>query len=174
MSTELMNESADHKDAFLIITYEYIPDLPPDFSKITSIWLDVGECQGSEVPVPDHTTSFELDMSPWTAALNGRILSIISHLHDGGMYLDVSKNDEAVCRSVATYNDVSEHKRHMPGMDMSHISYMSPCYDPGQIQEGEQWTLKARYDLDAHEPMLDGDGEPEPVMGIALLYLIED
>lgn len=169
-----MNESADPRDAFLTITYEHIPNLPSDFSKATSIWLDVGECNGSEVPVPDDTTSFELDMSPWTATLNGRLLTTLSHLHDGGVHLDVAKNDEVVCRSVATYGDASEHKRHMPGMDMSHISYMSTCYDAGRIQEGEQWTVKAKYDLNAHEPMLDGDGEPDDVMGIAVMYVVED
>jgi hypothetical protein len=174
MTTELMNESKDPQDAFLTITYEYIPYLPSDFSRGTSVWLDVGNCKGSEVPVPEDRTSFELDMTPWMATLNGRILTIQSHLHDGGVHLDVLKGDQAVCRSVATYGDVMEHGHHMPGMDMSHISYMSACYDAGRIQKGEEWTLKAQYDLDAHEPMLDGDGKPEDVMGIAVLYVIED
>ena len=174
MTTELMNEVEDPQDAVLTITYEYIPYMPSDFSTVTSVWLDAGDCEGSEVPVPEDRTSFELAMAPWTATLNGRVLAILSHLHDGGVDLNVVKNDEAVCQSIATYGDAAEHKHHMPGMDMSHISYMSTCYNAGQIHDGEKWTVKADYDLDAHEPMLDGNGKPDDVMAIAVMFVIED
>ena len=173
MITELMNEAQDPQDAILTITYEYIPYMPPDFSTASSLWLDVGDCH-SDVPVPNYTKSFELTMQPWTSTVSGRILTAISHIHDGGVRLDVLRNGYSVCRSVATYGDPSGHKHHMLSMEMSHISYMSTCYDVGRIKEGEEWAVKAHYDFEKHEPMLDGDGKPEDVMGITIVYLVED
>jgi hypothetical protein len=174
MATELMNELKYPQDAILTITYEYIPEMPSDFSAITSIWLDVGGCKDSEVPVPEDKTSFELSMAPWTSTVNGRVVAALSHLHDGGVHLDIMRDNENVCRSVASYDTLSKHGHDLRHMDMSHISYMSGCYDVGRIQEGEEWSLKAYYDIAAHKPMLGGDGKPEGVMGIAVLYIVED
>lgn len=174
MTTELMNELKDPRDAYVTITYEYIPNRPSNFSTVTSVWLDVGECNGSEVPVPEDRTSFELQMAPWRSTLKGRILMILSHLHDGGVHLDVIKDDEPICRSTATYGNPADCERKTRGMDMSHISYISGCYDVGRTYEGEDWTVNAHYDLAAHEPMLDKDGKPDGVMGIAVVYVIAD
>jgi hypothetical protein len=165
-----MNRSPHPRDAFLVITYEYLAAPPSTFSNVTSIWLDVGDCN-SDIPVPEGAAQFELDMAPWTATRSGRVLIIFSHLHDGGVRLDVRRDDEVICRSIATYGDSSEEMRDLA---MSHISEMSTCRDPGRMREGEQWTLKAQYDLNAHEPMLNERGEPEDVMGIAVVYLILD
>lgn len=113
-------------------------------------------------------------MEPWTATVNGTVLGIGTHLHDGGSHIDILKNDEVVCRSVAAYGDVAKHIDRGRKMDMSHISHMSDCLRAGRIEEGEAWSLKAQYDLETHEPMLDGDGKPEGVMGIAIMLVIED
>lgn len=58
-------------------------------------------------------------------------------------------------------------------MDMEHISSMSSCVNLGAIKPGEQWAVQADYNLTAHAPMVEADGTPAPVMGIALFYVAE-
>lgn len=179
MMTELMNAHPSSRTAVLTITYEYIPYMPDDFETVTSIWLDIGGCKGSEMAVPTGKTSFHFSSPGWASTISGRILCVLGHLHDGGTHLDVRKDDESVCRSVPKYDDEgadlgSEHglvRKH--GMGMGHISEMSMCHDMGRIETGEEWTVRADYDIAAHPPMLDESGVPEGVMGIAVMYVVE-
>jgi hypothetical protein len=173
MATELMNGNKKAQTAVLTITYEYIPYLPEDFSIATPIWLDIGGCH-SELPVPSDNTSFELESPAWKATINGRVANVVSHLHDGGVKIELQRDGEGVCVSEAEYEMVSKSKGHKHGMEMSHITNMSKCHNVGRMRAGEQWAVKAQYDLGKHEPMLDEHGKPEPVMGIAVVYAVED
>jgi hypothetical protein len=173
MGTELMNTKKKERTAALTITYEYIPYLPEEFSIATPVWLDIGGCR-SELPVPYDEPSFELDSPAWNSSLNGRIVNVVSHLHDGGTKLRLQKDGKDVCVSEAEYGITRNSKGHKHDMEMSHIIRMSGCTDLGRISMGEEWTVKAQYDLEKHEPMLDEHGQPEPVMGIAVVYVIED
>lgn len=182
MMTELMNEHSSSRTAILTITYEYIPYMPDDFETVTSIWLDIGGCEGSDKPVPADKTSFRFCSPGWKSSISGRIICVLGHLHDGGTHLGVRKDEESVCRSVPTYDDKGmDHahdghdlvRRHGGGMDMSHITEMSMCHDVGRIEVGEEWTVRADYDIAAHPPMLDASGVPEGVMGIAVMYIVE-
>jgi Stress up-regulated Nod 19 len=173
MATELMNVWPKSQVVMLTLTYEYIPYRPDDFQAATSIWLDVGGCR-SEVAVPDEQTSFMLSSLKWTSTVNGSVIAIVSHLHDGGVHLGVERNEDMVCKSTSTYGMMSKFEHHMSGMNMDHITVMSACNDVGRIKIGEDWTVKAYYDLSTHAPMLAADGKPEGVMGIGVLYVVED
>ena len=176
LAVELMNELERPQDAILTITYEYIPNAPRGFEALTPIWLDIGDCQGSEVPVPDGAITFEPPSSPaWTSTINGRVVTIISHLHDGGIYLHTMRNGEAVCTSTSVYSRGMTHATEaMPGIGSDHICFMSQCNDSGQIRIGEEWSVNAHYDFDEHHPMLDGNGNVDAIMGIAIMYVAED
>ncbi|KAE9376218.1 hypothetical protein N431DRAFT_404411 [Stipitochalara longipes BDJ] len=173
MATELMNTKKKEQTVALTITYEYIPYLPEEFSTTTPVWLDIGGCH-PEIPVPTGQLSFELGGPAWNSSLNGQIVNVVSHLHDGGVKLRLQKDGKDVCVSEAEYGITSNSKGHKHDMEMSHITRMSECSDVGRISAGEDWTVKAQYDLDKHKPMLDEHGEPEPVMGIAVVYVVED
>jgi hypothetical protein len=47
----------------------------------------------------------------------------------------------------------------------------SSCYDTAMMRWGEQWGVKANYDLSLHPPMLDVDGMSISVTGISLVYV---
>jgi hypothetical protein len=181
MMTELMNVHSSPRTAVLTITYEYIPYNPDDFETVTSVWLDIGGCRRSDIDVPKDKTSFHFCSPGWKSTISGRIICVLGHLHDGGTHLDVRKDDESVCRSVPKYDDKEmDHgdghdlvRRHGGGMDMSHITKMSMCHNIGRIEAGEKWTVRADYDIAAHPPMLDVNGVPEGVMGIAVMYVVE-
>lgn len=178
-----MNEHSTPRTAILTITYEYIPQQPSDFETVTSVWLDIGGCRHSDMAVPADKTSFHFCSPGWKSSISGRIICVLGHLHDGGTHLDVRKDDESVCRSVPKYDDKGmEHghgdghglvRRHDGGMDMSHITEMSMCHNIGRIEAGEEWTVRADYDIAAHPPMLNASGVPEGVMGIAVMYVVE-
>ena len=61
-SVEFMNETPRPLTGILTIDYEFIPanPFPASFQKLSSVWLDVGGCENSDVPVPSNTT-FTLD-----------------------------------------------------------------------------------------------------------------
>ena len=172
MATELMNAHKKERTVALTITYEYIPYLPEEFSTVTPVWLDIGGCY-SDVPVPTGKSKFVVDSPPWVSSINARIVNVVSHLHDGGVKLRLQKEGSDVCVSEAEYGATSSSKGHKHGMEMSHIVRMSDCSDAGRISIGEEWSVQAQYDLTNHEPMLNEDGQPEPVMGIAIVYVVE-
>lgn len=173
MLTELMNEHQHAQSAFVSITYEYIPGHPSDFQNVIPIWLDIGGCKGSEVPVPDDETAFEFTSPSWNASVSGRVTEILSHVHDGGVGIETLRDGKVVCKARLGYGE-------SPGfvedgdMGMEHISSIASCYSPGHMRVGEEWTVKAEYDLERHMPMGDGMGGLEPVMGIAMIYVVED
>jgi len=51
---------------------------------------------------------------------------------------------------------------------------MVMCTSPGMgmTKVGDKWTIEAAYNLTQHAPMMQ-DGEPEDVMGYAMVYLAE-
>jgi hypothetical protein len=173
MTTELMNERKTEQTAALTVTYEYIPYMPQDFSLVTPIWLDIGGCQ-SEVHIPPTRFSYEYAGPVWNSSINGHVATVVSHLHDGGVKIRVQRDGEDVCVSEAEYGMVSNSGSHKHGAEMSHITNMSECHDVGRMRIGEEWAVKAQYDTGKHEPMFDGNGNPEPIMGIAMVYVVED
>lgn len=186
IAPELMNETPDSRPVVVTITYEYIPSFPRHFSNVTPVWLDItGVCGGSDYPVPNDTTTFSPVSPPWIANVTGKITYVAGHIHDGGLDVEIQKNGVTICDSVATYGatpgyvEMNSSMVVMPmngsmyGQDTVHISNMSACHDIGHMKKGEQWGVKANYDLMQHAPMLDMDGSPSPVMGISLLYVAQ-
>ena len=166
------------RDAYLTMTFEYIPGLPEGFSQAQSLWFDIGGCGSSELPAkPD--AHFDYTSPVWTvpSGVSGRVTFVAGHLHDGGTRLEVVRNGEVACESTAKYGCESEkmerrheHEHEDKGMAM-HISSMTSCENAGKVQKGDEWTVTAHYDTKVHAPMVNMDGSLEPIMGIALVYV---
>jgi hypothetical protein len=113
-------------------------------------------------------------ISAWTSTISGRIVTTISHLHDGGIHLHAARDGETLCTSTSTYcRGMAHGTEPMPGMNSEHICFMSPCNNYGQIKIGEEWSVTAQYDFGEHHPMLDGNGNVDGVMGIAITYVAD-
>lgn len=204
-SAEIMNDKPETRDAAVVIDWEFVPNTTPGsgFKQVHPLWLDIdGACglRGSEVPVPDNGTAkvFSLDMTPpWKATFSADIISINSHLHDGGLSLLVTKNGSTVCDSVAGYgesegyvstsvhehgalavipeNGVSKEKR-APAHTVRtpHLSSMNACVLPGtKVQPGDEWSVRANYNMTKYKGMADGNGLA-PVMGIGVVYIVKN
>jgi hypothetical protein len=184
--TELMNMQDFEQEAILTVTYEFIPGIPAGFSKAGVLWLDIGQCKGSDMPAfPDQV--FEYSSAPWTSTnTSGKITFIGAHLHDGGTHLEVFKNNKTICDCQAHYGesagyidppgmDTYMNMSSMPGMDMSmdmvHVSSLSACADDGSLAVGDTMSITAHYNTSEYMPMTDMNGTLEPIMGISLVYI---
>ncbi|KAK3111918.1 hypothetical protein LTR53_012355 [Teratosphaeriaceae sp. CCFEE 6253] len=163
MSGELMNLLSTPQEVVFSMIWEFLPSAPPYFKRAVPYWLDVGGCGASEVPAEADKLS-EYASPPLDAGLDAEIALIAGHLHDGGTRVDVLRNDRVVCSSEASYEAAN---------GAEHIAGMSSCLGAGSVKPGEQWHIKAYYDTIFHPPMVANDGSLEPVMGIALAYLVE-
>lgn len=192
--TELMNEAPEARDAYLVLEVEFLPLSTPDFRPATPLYLDVaGLCTDGAVAVPEEPV-FNRSIE-WTVGYPGEILSVFGHLHDGGTTLEVGLDGEVTCEHVARYGESDEfithadmfddpenedgHEEPSEGHDHSsqnqtHISSITHCEDLGRFGAGAVFSLTAYYDMGAHEPMAGHHGGLEPVMGISLVYVLED
>jgi len=166
-----MNEVPETRDAVVTVEFEYLPAQSHEFRPVKTVWLDIdGVCDENraEVPPPANLTTFSLGMEDhWTMDLSGEVVSFMNHLHDGGLNLQVIRNGKTACDSAARYGESTG----FVDAKMTHISSMSECPDL-TVQRGEKWWVKANYDFVKHSPMMEGS-TPAPVMGIALLYIVE-
>ncbi|KAK0742343.1 hypothetical protein B0T21DRAFT_381975 [Apiosordaria backusii] len=71
------------------------------------------------------------------------------------------------------HDDEEEEVPTSPRRQGVHVSSISTCTLPGRIEKGEEWTVRANYDFAKHAPMVHG-GELAPVMGMSLMYVVED
>jgi hypothetical protein len=99
---DFMNENKQDKIVYLTMTYDFIEGRPEGFSNFRSIWLDIVECGTSEKAAPKGKDKF-VEKKTWVANLDGDILGMGGHLHDGGVNLEVRVDNEIECDSVATY-----------------------------------------------------------------------
>ncbi|KAF2664969.1 hypothetical protein BT63DRAFT_443282 [Microthyrium microscopicum] len=197
MLMELMNEIPEMRDAVMTVDYEFIPGMPKGFQALDTIWLDIGGCMNSDVPPTSNTTSDYTMQPAFKMPMDGMILGMGSHLHDGGTHLTVTKNDKEICNSVATYGAAPgyidsnmmpgmnmtgmqgmEGMKGMPGMDkpmaMMHVSNISSCYKPdnAEFKTGDEFQIKAFYDMTKHMGMYEADGKMSPIMGISIMYVV--
>lgn len=232
-TTELMNESALSRAAFLTIDYEFVlasdKSAAAGFRAVTPVWIDIaGLCSNAEYNVTLDKPVFDAEIV-WESTISGEMLSVMGHLHDGGVRQDVGVNGEVLCEHVARYGESAGFITHVgmygdedvegqegghdhgdgshshdegeaghdhgeegePNHDhgegegeaghdhgsdghILHISSMSSCKNLGSIKPGDELSIKAYYNLTQHAPMAGHHGGLEPVMGITMVYVLED
>jgi len=180
-----MNEAEEAREVVVTIDWEYVPGTAQGFQSTVPVWIDVdGVCgsftNGSEVAVPDSPV-FDLSMEPsWTTNVAGEVVLIMPHLHDGGVVLDIAKNDKSVCSRTAQYGEspgfISPMMQGMQmdmgmDMDMLHISSMETCTGVGRTEVGDKWSIKAAYNMTQHPGMIGEDMKRAPVMGLAIMFI---
>jgi hypothetical protein len=160
MVVDLMNMNMIRTDVLLWVTWEYIPSAPEDFDQIVPYWLDVGGCGSSGKPGQTHG-KFHYSSPIRTSHVTGQVVTISGHLHDGGTHVEVLKNGNVICTSEASYQG-------------RHIVEMSDCQTAEGLSPGDEWFITAYYDTSKYQPMASHNGHLEPVMGIALAYVVEN
>ncbi|KAK1063114.1 hypothetical protein LTR33_012353 [Friedmanniomyces endolithicus] len=159
---ELMNMLQSPQELVFSMIWEFLPSPPSYFRHAVPYWLDVGGCGDSDVPAKADS-QYDYTSPVVTASSHGEIALIAGHLHDGGTHLDVFRDEEVICSTRATYASSD---------DTDHIARIDSCTDVVATAPGDQWYIRAYYDTIAHLPMAANDGSLEPVMGIALAYVV--
>jgi len=184
---DLMNMNPTDKTVFMTMTYDIVDGpLPAGWRDVQCVWFDVNQCMTSEVSPLKQSGSFQIKSGSWTPNLDGEILGVGGHLHDGGVDLQVKDTSGVQCNSYAKYGETPEYvqpKMAMPGMAGhaeagaadKHISSMHACYfdeiKNRKISKGQgSWHITAQYDYDKF-PGMKEDGKQSSIMGIALMYV---
>ncbi|KAE9980173.1 hypothetical protein BLS_009066 [Venturia inaequalis] len=181
---DLMNMNMDDRTVYLTITYDLVDGpLPKGWSNLKPVWFDVDQCGMSEVPAAKQEGKYTLTAKPWTPNFEGEVVGMGSHLHDGGVNINVLINDKSICDSQAKYGENSQYifkdsKNTMPGGEKvaeKHISSMSTCYyegaDAKKLDPSQSWGMTGDYDYQKFEGNLEGDGEQSGVMAIAIMFV---
>jgi hypothetical protein len=106
-------------------------------------------------------------------------------LHDGGVVLNVYKNNDVICASKAKYGmggghhhgrrSLSKRQGTGPSADgKSHIAEMTTCSLMGAVSRSDSIWIDAQYDFNTHAGMTSPSGAYTEVMGIAIMYLAAD
>ncbi|KAK5107550.1 hypothetical protein LTR62_001038 [Meristemomyces frigidus] len=163
MAVELMNMRTTPQEVQLSMLWDYIPSIPHDFKQAVPYWLDISGCGNSEMPAfADQKFHYSSPAVP--AGFDGEVVFIAAHLHDGGTEVSVLRNGIRACTAYATYGS--------SGDGAAHITTMQTCLNVGRVKKGQRWAVTAEYDTVMHKPMVTNEGALEPVMGIALAYVI--
>ena len=190
---------SEPRAAVLTLEWEYISmakaKAAGGFRSIRTAFLDIdGVCGSftdtSDVDVPKGQTVFKLGMElAWTATVAGHIITTFTHVHDGGVLLETTRNGKVVCATVPVYGgqpgfvDPSpaggaggrqQHHGDDAGYrGLAHVSGMAPCEGLGRIEVGDVWSVVATYNFTERPAMVDHHGTTVPIMGITSLYFAE-
>jgi hypothetical protein len=185
---ELMNMNADHKDVYMTMVWEYIPKIPSDFKNAKPVWLDVFQCGLSDVKPKSEEGKFKYEYS-WTSNVNGEILGVDTHLHDGGLNVDIRRNGRSICNSISKYGESEKYRSKAMEMESGgkgskmmtmptnteHISSQSACYyeshNLGHLKKGDKLAMTGFYDYKEHAGMPKNNGKQSDVMVIAIMYV---
>ena len=97
---------------------------------------------------------------------------------DGAVDIEVSRNGQTLCRAPAGYGREAGYFNTMrvAGVEekamVGHISDIETCTEGlGSTQKGDEWSVKALYNMTAHPPMREQDGSPSLIMGVAIVFI---
>jgi len=177
ITTELMNLDPKEKYVWLTITYEYLEGKHPNMMGAHQLFLSIGpSCSGVVNPygASNLTMSgqpknkvFSEKSIPWKSPVDGIILGTGGHLHDGGVSLEVLRNEKPLCDSVATYSRSAGGMGGMSSGSGMHIQDMAQCGNLGPLRKGDKIGLVANYNFNLHQGMLNKNGQLDEVMGMA-------
>lgn len=85
---DLMNMNMDDRTMYMTLTWDVVANPSKDYVHARPIWFDVDQCALSEVSVTEKMLKdkkFTITSESWTPNLEGDIVIMGGHLHDGGM-----------------------------------------------------------------------------------------
>jgi hypothetical protein len=175
---ELMNMNMDDQVVYVTQTYDIIDGpLPEGWKDVKTVFLDVKSCLDSEVH-PPGTPQFMLESKPWVPNIEGRIVEVGGHVHDGGIHVDIMASpNEPLCRSAAKYSERPEFIWRGTSMGETkiakdHVSSMAGCETKHgwKLNRDQKWIIKAQYDFSKREGNQE-DGSYSSVMGVAMMLV---
>ncbi|KAL8691752.1 MAG: hypothetical protein Q9218_003101 [Villophora microphyllina] len=154
---EVMNDGNWEGEVEIQVLFE----VDTGMAEIRPVWLDATGCGRSDVEVKSTTEPFKYTTPEWTSSVNGVLLDIAAHQHDGGIDMTSYLNDNQLCRSTQLYGTQTND---------DHISAVGVCKNIGRVRHGDRLYSEARYDPVLH-PLITHHGKPDPVMASMGIYI---
>lgn len=191
---DVMNMAMVDRQFEFEYTFEWVASAEP----VRPVWLDVDQCEDSEVEVP-HGQYTDLHYN-WNSTLNGRIVAIGGHVHDYGISIAArnARTGELICTSRAGYAPGSTVTPAGPGTGadalhpadwvtqteswnpevslasyQGHISGMEVCRPFTRISN-PWWRRGDVVEVHAQYNMREATHEGHEAMGIMIAYVDED
>lgn len=173
---ELMNQNQEKRAVYLTYTFEYVlASAHTNFQKVKLVWLDIAGCELHPEMPGLLQTSFNYTTEPFTSStLEGTIIRILGHVHDGGLGIKVARNEHLICDMQANYGRDPKYISRINNTTVEHISNFDWCDQNTRLLIGDSLSATAYYNTSLHTPIRMKDGNVQGVMGIILIYLIPD
>src|ERR1700759_2593712 len=100
---DLMNMNMKEEIVYVTMMYDFFDGpMQEGWMDLKPVWLDADQCGMSDVHPPKSKGSFTLSSQAWTPNIEGEVVGIGTHVHDGGKSLRiVVDNSTEACHSVA-------------------------------------------------------------------------
>jgi stress up-regulated protein Nod 19 len=146
---DLVNYNVETKKVYVTLDMEYVEGQIG--MEATSDLLSVTGCKIAE-PKTDPNGAITTESKSFPVLVDGTIVGIKGHLHNGGISMTMLLNGKEICTSNAEYDKENG------------ISGMSPCDQPIKVKKGDLISMKSIYDITKH-PMRAGMGGHEIIGG---------
>jgi hypothetical protein len=169
---ELMNMNMQDQVVYITMVYDFIDGpLPTNWENVKGIWLDANQCGTSEVQPLSETGAFTIQSEPWQPNMEGKVISAMGHLHDGGVEIDIlATGNNSLCMAKARYSEKPEYIYR--GISMGgdkvakdHISSMPGCENHEikamELKSDQRWYVKGAYDYSRYEGNLEKGRQSE-------------
>jgi hypothetical protein len=81
---------------------------------------------------------------------SGYMIDMKPHMHDGGINATVFVNGQQICTSKAHYGGTTDGGTVIGGQKWETITGYDICNGPIPVKKGDNLTVEAYYDLQAH------------------------
>lgn len=170
---ELMNMNMQDSTVYLTMVYDYLEGpLPKGWNEIKTIWLDANQCGTSEVKPLKEDGPFIIKSKPWKPNFEGRIVSAMGHLHDGGIRFEFEASEnKLLCTVTAKYSETPKYKYNGNSMGgdkvaLDHISSMNGCrtekdFNVQELKKSQSWLVRGHYNYTARKGNLERGKQAE-------------
>lgn len=162
---ELINDADSDIEASVRVDFEWVSAASIEgrqYREVRPIWLGLEDfCGDSSAPVKSTTEVFTIRTPEWTATVDGPIVDVSAHAHDGGVEMTTFLNGHPICRSAQLYNNSARDQ---------HIIGQGSCKDAGHVKKGDVLYAEVTYDPQRHA-LVTHNGNPDHIVGSDGVYV---
>lgn len=163
---DVRNQGAVNVEAVVRVDFEWVSASSAEgkrYREIRPIWLSLDDyfCGGLGLPPVSTTEPFRIRTPSFVSPIQGPIVDVAAHMHDGALDMVTYLNGHVICHSAQLYGKGPE----------PHIIGQGTCKNVGRLKIGDVLVGEVRYDPTKHRMIVEPDGQPERIMGNDGLYI---
>lgn len=87
----------------IVVRFEVIPTASEEgnhYRGVEAVWLDLTGCGHADVNIKTETEIFEYRIPDWKSPIDGVMVDVGGHMHDGGPNMTAYRNNDPICTSM--------------------------------------------------------------------------